>query len=123
LLVGGRCVVTCWALMLPMAIEHHPALMVGAARVLASERRRGPNPERRAGRRRRRCGSPRLRPRWRWSSSSADPSRRWTAVEPAAPRHGPHVRARIIDHLAAEHAHLRGAANGPASSRGSRAAG
>jgi hypothetical protein len=51
LLAGGRCVATCWALMLPMAIEHHPALMVGAALVLASERRRGPNPERRAARR------------------------------------------------------------------------
>ena len=49
--VGARCVGTCGALMLPMAIVHHPALMVGAALVLVSERRPGPNPERRAGRR------------------------------------------------------------------------
>jgi hypothetical protein len=44
-LAGGRCVATCWALMLPMAIAHHPALMAGTALVLLSERRRGPNPE------------------------------------------------------------------------------
>ena len=49
--VGARCVATCGAIMLPMAIVHHPALMVGAALVLVSERRPGPNPERRAGRR------------------------------------------------------------------------
>jgi predicted metal-binding membrane protein len=48
---GTRCIATCWALMLPMAIAHHPALMVGAALVLASERRRGPNPEMRGARR------------------------------------------------------------------------
>jgi predicted metal-binding membrane protein len=47
---GARCVATCWALMVPMAIVHHPALMVGAALAVAAERRRGPNPERRAGR-------------------------------------------------------------------------
>jgi hypothetical protein len=47
---GGRCVATCWALMLPMAILHSPVLIVGAALVIASERRPGPNPERRAGR-------------------------------------------------------------------------
>lgn len=51
LLAGGRCVATCWALMLPMAIVHHPALMAGAALVLVSERRRGPNPETRGARR------------------------------------------------------------------------
>ncbi len=48
--VGARCVGTCGALMVPMAIVHHPALMVGAALVLVSERRPGPNPERRAAR-------------------------------------------------------------------------
>lgn len=48
---GSRCVGTCWALMLPMAIVHHPALMVGAALLLVSERRRGPNPETRGARR------------------------------------------------------------------------
>jgi len=48
LLVGARCVGTCGALMLPMAIVHHPALMAGAALVVVSERRPGPNPERRA---------------------------------------------------------------------------
>jgi len=47
---GGRCVTTCFALMLPMAILHSPVLMIGAALVVASERRPGPNPERRAGR-------------------------------------------------------------------------
>ncbi len=51
LLAGTRCVATCWALMLPMAIAHHPALMAGAALVLVSERRRGPNPETRGARR------------------------------------------------------------------------
>jgi predicted metal-binding membrane protein len=48
---GARCVATCGPLMLPMAIAHQPALTVGTALVLASERRPGPNPERRAGRR------------------------------------------------------------------------
>jgi predicted metal-binding membrane protein len=47
---GARCVVVCWALMVPMAIVHHPALMAGTAVAVAAERRRGPNPERRAGR-------------------------------------------------------------------------
>jgi predicted metal-binding membrane protein len=47
---GARCVATCWALMIPMAVVHHPALMAGAALAVAGERRRGPNPERRAGR-------------------------------------------------------------------------
>jgi hypothetical protein len=47
---AGRCIATCWALMLPMAILHSPALMVGGALVVASERRSAPNPERRAGR-------------------------------------------------------------------------
>lgn len=47
---GGRCVGSCWALMLAMAVVHHPALMLGATLVIASERRSGPNPERRAGR-------------------------------------------------------------------------
>jgi len=48
---GTRCVGTCWALMLPMTIAHHPALMAGAAAVLVSERRRAANPETRGGRR------------------------------------------------------------------------
>ena len=48
---GRRCVGTCAPLMLPMAVAHHPALMVGAALVIASERRRAPNPETRGGRR------------------------------------------------------------------------
>jgi hypothetical protein len=48
---GARCVATCGPLMLPMAVAHQPALAVGAALVVASERRPGPNPERRAGRR------------------------------------------------------------------------
>jgi Predicted metal-binding integral membrane protein (DUF2182) len=47
---GGRCVLTCWAVMLPMAMVHHPGLMAGAMLVMASERRNGPNPEQRAGR-------------------------------------------------------------------------
>ncbi|MEA2220442.1 MAG: hypothetical protein QOJ35_3068 [Solirubrobacteraceae bacterium] len=50
-LSGGRCVVTCGALMAPMAIVHSPALMVGTALVLVSERGRGPNPETRGARR------------------------------------------------------------------------
>ena len=48
---GARCLVTCGPLMLPMAIAHHPGLVVGVALVVAAERRPGPNPERRAGRR------------------------------------------------------------------------
>jgi hypothetical protein len=58
-----------------MAIEHHPALMVGAALVLASERRRGPNPEKRGappGGDVARRGFGRAGP---WSPSPADPSR------------------------------------------------
>jgi hypothetical protein len=51
LLAGRRCVATCGALMLPMASAQHPALMVGAALVLFSERRRAPNPELHAARR------------------------------------------------------------------------
>jgi hypothetical protein len=47
---GARCVTTCWAVMLPMAILHSPLLMLGAALVVASERRPAPNPERRGGR-------------------------------------------------------------------------
>jgi len=47
---GARCVVTCWALMVPMALVHHPALMAATALAVAAERRRGPNPERRAAR-------------------------------------------------------------------------
>jgi len=50
LLAGRRCVGTCGPLMLPMAIAHHPALMAGAALVVASERRAAPNPETRGGR-------------------------------------------------------------------------
>ncbi|MFL5888181.1 MAG: hypothetical protein ACJ76M_03760 [Solirubrobacteraceae bacterium] len=49
-MTGGRCIATCWALMLPMAILHSPVLTVGGALVVASERRSAPNPERRAGR-------------------------------------------------------------------------
>ena len=49
-LAGARCVATCWAVMVPMAIVHHPGLMAGAMLVVASERRAGPNPEQRAGR-------------------------------------------------------------------------
>jgi predicted metal-binding membrane protein len=47
---GTRCVGTCWALMLPMAVAHHPALMLAIALVITSERATGPNPERRGGR-------------------------------------------------------------------------
>ena len=47
---GTRCVGTCWALMIPMGIVHHPALMLGATLALVGERAPGPNPERRAGR-------------------------------------------------------------------------
>jgi predicted metal-binding membrane protein len=47
---GARCVGTCWAVMAPMAIVHHPALMALAALVVFGERRAGPNPERRGGR-------------------------------------------------------------------------
>jgi hypothetical protein len=36
--------------MAPMAIAHHPALMLGAALVVASERRQAPDPETRGGR-------------------------------------------------------------------------
>lgn len=48
--VGGRCIATCWAVMLPMAILHSPVLMAATALVVASERRPGPNPDRRGGR-------------------------------------------------------------------------
>jgi predicted metal-binding membrane protein len=47
---GMTCVATCGVLMLPMTVAHHPVLMLGAALVIAAERRSGPNPERRAGR-------------------------------------------------------------------------
>src|SRR5919107_4725893 len=47
---GARCVATCGALMVPMAVVHHPALMAAGALAVAAERRRGPNPERRAAR-------------------------------------------------------------------------
>jgi predicted metal-binding membrane protein len=47
---GARCVGTCWALMVPMAVVHHPALLAGATLLLYGERRHGANPERRAGR-------------------------------------------------------------------------
>jgi predicted metal-binding membrane protein len=51
LLAGRRCIGTCGPLMAPMAIAHHPALMVGAALVVAGERRQAPDPETRGGRR------------------------------------------------------------------------
>ena len=51
LLAGRRCVGTCGPLMAPMAIAHHPALMVGAALVVAGERRQAADPETRGGRR------------------------------------------------------------------------
>lgn len=42
---GARCVMTCWALMAPMAIVHHPAVMGCAAYVAFAERSRAPNPD------------------------------------------------------------------------------
>lgn len=51
LVAGLRCTVTCGPVMLTMALGHHySALMVGLLVLLLSERARGPNPERRAGR-------------------------------------------------------------------------
>lgn len=46
---GGRCVLTCGAVMLPMAVAHDLMLMVPLFLVTAHERRPGPNPELRAG--------------------------------------------------------------------------
>lgn len=48
---GLLCTFTCGPVMLAMAFgHHHPALMLGLTAVLLSERRRGPNPDQRAGR-------------------------------------------------------------------------
>jgi predicted metal-binding membrane protein len=47
---GLRCAVTCGPAMLAMAISHNPLLMSGLLVLLLSERARGPNPDRRAGR-------------------------------------------------------------------------
>jgi predicted metal-binding membrane protein len=49
--IGLFCTVTCGPVMLAMALGHHyPGLMFGLTALLLSERRRGPNPDRRAGR-------------------------------------------------------------------------
>ena len=45
-----RCLVECWPVMLAMALSHSLVLMAGLAVVLLSERARGANPVRRAGR-------------------------------------------------------------------------
>jgi hypothetical protein len=45
-----RCVVECWPVMLAMALSHSLLLMAGLTVVLLTERRRGPNAVRRAGR-------------------------------------------------------------------------
>jgi predicted metal-binding membrane protein len=47
---GVACLVACGPAMLPMAIVHNLVLMLGVAALAATERRRGPNPERRIGR-------------------------------------------------------------------------
>ena len=47
---GVRCVLTCGPLMVAMALSHSLLLMVGVLVVLLSERARGANPVRRAGR-------------------------------------------------------------------------
>ena len=48
--IGLRCAFTCGPVMLAMAVSHGLVLMGGLLAVLLSERSRGPNPERRAGR-------------------------------------------------------------------------
>jgi predicted metal-binding membrane protein len=48
--VGLRCAFTCGPVMLAMAVSHGLLLMGGLLAVLLSERARGPNPDRRAGR-------------------------------------------------------------------------
>ena len=47
---GRRCAFTCGPVMVAMALGHGAWLMAGLTAVVLSERRRGPNPERRAGR-------------------------------------------------------------------------
>ena len=47
---GGRCLVTCGPLMLPMLASHDLVLMVALLLVLLSERSRGPDPLGRVGR-------------------------------------------------------------------------
>ncbi|MEO7352353.1 MAG: DUF2182 domain-containing protein [Marmoricola sp.] len=47
---GGRCLVTCGPLMLSMVASHSLLLMAGLLGVMLSERSRGPDPVRRAGR-------------------------------------------------------------------------
>ena len=47
---GLRCLVTCWPAMLAMAMSHHLLLMAGVLAVMLTERARGANPMRRAGR-------------------------------------------------------------------------
>jgi predicted metal-binding membrane protein len=47
---GLLCLVTCWPAMLAMALSHNLLLMAGLLTVMLSERARGPNPMRRAGR-------------------------------------------------------------------------
>jgi hypothetical protein len=48
--IGGRCVVTCGPVMVAMAVGHGLLLMCVLFCLLLSERARGPNPGRRAGR-------------------------------------------------------------------------
>ena len=47
---GGRCAFTCGPVMAAMALGHSAWLMAGLTAVVLSERRRSPNPDRRAGR-------------------------------------------------------------------------
>ena len=47
---GLRCMVTCWPAMLAMAVSHRLLLMAGLLAVMLTERARGANPLRRAGR-------------------------------------------------------------------------
>ena len=47
---GARCVGTCWAVMLPMAVVHHPVVMVFCAAVMFNERRPAPNADTRGAR-------------------------------------------------------------------------
>jgi hypothetical protein len=47
---GRRCILTCGPAMAAMIATHHLATMAAVTAVLASERRRAPNPEERAGR-------------------------------------------------------------------------
>ena len=47
---GLQCMVTCWPAMLAMAVSHDLLLMAGLLAVMLTERARGANPMRRAGR-------------------------------------------------------------------------